>query len=129
MQRNPSLQETNGRVWSDNPRACVDKILNKKTKQNTHHLAHLWYFPLERVAPCSAGPSSQLQNFRLSRQSFPVETTLNRSYRVRTFPGACYLIPMNSIKCLQAISIDLCFSISNGTRPLCRSNADPSSSR
>ena len=79
--------------------------------------------PLERVAPCSAGPSSQLQNF--SRQSFPVETTLDRSYRVRT----CCLIPMNSIKCLLAISIELCFSISNGTRPLCRSNADPSSSR
>ena len=43
--------------------------------------------------------------------------------------SACCLIPMNSIKCLQAISIELCFSISNGTRPLCRSNADPSSSR
>ena len=39
--------------------------------------------------------------------------------------SACCLIPMNSIKCLQAISIELCFSISHGTRPLCRSNADP----
>ena len=102
-------------MWSDKPRACVDKILNKKTKQNLtlNHLAHLWYFPLERVAPCSAGPS---QNFRLSRQSFPVETTLNRSF-------------LNSIKCLQAISIELCFSISNGTRPLFRSDADDQGQR
>ena len=106
-----------------NPRARVDKMLNKKTKQNRYHLAHLWHFPLERVAPFLAGPLSQLQNFRLSRQSFPVETTLNRSHRVRTFPLA------DSIKCLQAISIELCFSMSNGTRPLCRSNADPSSPR
>ena len=37
--------------------------------------------------------------------------------------SACCLIPMNSMKCLQAVSIELCFSISNGARPLCRSNA------
>ena len=65
------------------------------------NLAHLWHFPLERVAPFPAGSLSQLQNFRLSRQSLPVETTLNQSHRVRTFP-ACCLLPMNSIKCLQA---------------------------
>ena len=42
--------------------------------------------------------------------------------------STCSLIPIKSIKCPQAFSIELCLSMSNRTWPLCCSNADPCSS-